>query len=419
MRTLIIYFTFCFSIAYTGLRAQQYDTLRVNLDEVFALIDSTYPKLAVYAAENNSIQAQSAGARSWMPPTISVGIDRFPYNPSMIGEMGPENQAGIMFSAQQMIPSPAKLDARRAAIEARYNINNSNSAWTRNQLRADAKIYYNRRCIAEKKLILLAQNRLALQLLIGLAQAGYKYNQNELAGIYSAQARLASIGNMELMLRAEIAECTIGLNTLMNRQPFAPLVIDTVVTLKNYSYFALNDTTISGRSDIAAMNYSIQAMRAEQNKMALERKPDFGITFTHSQMFGMENQYSIMGMMTIPIAPWSSTMYTSQVKAMDFEILAMQKETETMQLMARQMAAEKLIMFDYQTQLYANYRDSVVPAFQASYDASLLAYRENTGSFFVVLDARDMLLMAQLQMMEVLNVAMQLQTEYEYEIEAP
>ena len=86
--------------------------------------------------------------------------------------------------------------------------------------------------------------------------------------------------------------------------------------------------------------------------------------------------------------------------------------------MARQMATEKLIMLNYQKQLFQNYRDSVMPAFRASYDASLLAYRQNTGTFFVLLDDWNMLLMTELQMLEVLNAALQLQTEYEYEIEA-
>ncbi len=417
MKTLLTYFTLAFVSLYARVAAQPTDTLRVTIEDVFARIDSTFPKLSVYSSTSNALNARAAGARSWMPPTISLGIDRFPYQPSRLGEMGPDNQAGIMISATQMIPNPAKLDAKQAAIESRYNVNSSNSAWTRNELHADAKIYYYRRCVAEKKLAVIAVNRSALQLLIVSAQERYKYNQSELAGIYRAQARLASLGNMEIMIRAEIAECTIGLNTLMNRSPLAPLVLDTLITLKNYSYFAVSDTAISGRSDIAAMNYSIQSMRAEQNSMALERKPDFGIAVTHSQMFGMQNQYSIMGMMTIPIAPWSSRMYTSQVRAMNYEIDAMQKETETMQLMARQMATEKLIMLNYQKQLFQNYRDSVMPAFRASYDASLLAYRQNTGTFFVLLDDWNMLLMTELQMLEVLNAALQLQTEYEYEIE--
>ena len=418
MRNLLTCFLLVFSANAPRLVAQETDTLHVTIEEVFARIDTAFPKLAYYDAANNSLEAQSAAVRSWMPPTISVSLDRFPYQPSMLEVTGPENQAGIMISAQQMIPNPAKLDARQAAVEARYNINSSNAAWTKNQLHADAKIYYYRRCVAEKKLVLLSQNRSTLQLLIVTAQSGYKYNQNELAGIYRAKAQLASISNMELMLQSEIAECTIGLNTLMNRTPLAPLVLDTTVTMKNYAYYATNDTAIAARSDIAAMNYTIQAMRAEQNSMSSERKPDFGIAISHSQMFGMENQYSVMGMMTIPIAPWSSGMYTSRVKSMDFEIIAMQKETETMQLMAQQMATEKLIMFSYEQKLYTNYRDSVVPAFRAGYDAALIAYGQGTGSFFVVLDSWEMLLMKQLEMLDVLNAALQLQTEYEYEIES-
>ncbi|TND07200.1 MAG: Outer membrane protein-like protein [Bacteroidetes bacterium] len=418
MKIFLLSVGFTFFMFSSLLHAQSTDTLRLTMEQVFTRIDSVFPQLAVYAAKQDALQAQAGGAKSWMPPTLSAGLDRFPYRSSMLGETGPENQAGIMISLEQMIPNPAKLKAKQAAIESQYKIQSSNAGWTKNRLHADAKSYYYRRCVFEKKLSVIAENKSVLKLLIASAQERYKYNQADLAGIYKAEARLAALNNMELMIRAEIAACTIGLNTLMNRDPLAPLVLDTTISLKNYVHSPSNDSVICERSDLLAMHYSIQAMKAAQNQMTQERRPDFGAAITHAQMFGMENQYSIMGMLTIPIAPWSSGIYKSGVKAMSYEIDAMRKETETMQLMARQMATEKRVMLNYQQQVYANCRDRVVPAFQSNYDVSLLAYRQNTGSFFVLLDAWDMLLMTRLQMLDAFNSALQLQTGYEYETEA-
>ncbi|HET6989883.1 MAG TPA: TolC family protein, partial [Bacteroidia bacterium] len=365
----------------------QSDTLHITLAQIFSRIDTAYPSLAVYQAKNNALKAQAAGAKSWMPPTISLGLDKFPYQPGMLMVKGPENQAGVMISAQQMIPNPAKLNAKKNTIESQYGIQTSDSIWTSNALHSNAKYYYNRLCIAQMKLKIIAESRSALTLLIATAQARYQYNQGELGGIYKAQAKLLELNNMELMLRAEISESTIGLNILMNRDPLLPLSTDTNFVLTNYSFLAINDTVIGNRGDILSMNYSIQYMKASQNQMALDKKPEFGIAVTHSQMLGMENQYSVMGMMTIPIAPWSSGMYKSQVKAMSYEIISMQQEKATMQLMARQMATEKLSMFNFEKQQYFNYRDSIVPAYKSNYDVSLLAYRQNTGNLFVLLDA--------------------------------
>ena len=107
----------------------QADTLHITLTQVFSRIDTAYPSLAVYQAKTNALKAQAAGAKSWMPPTLSVALDRFPYNPMMLSEQGPENQAGIMISAQQMIPNPAKLNAKKNTIESQYKIQTSDSTW--------------------------------------------------------------------------------------------------------------------------------------------------------------------------------------------------------------------------------------------------------------------------------------------------
>ncbi|MDI6438866.1 hypothetical protein FCL43_023475, partial [Enterobacter hormaechei] len=146
-------------------------------------------------------------------------------------------------------------------------------------------------------------------------------------------------------------------------------------------------------------------------------KPDFGIQFSHGQMFGMPKQFSIMGMMTIPIVPWSSKMYKSEVKSMGFEIQAMQKEKSTMQLMASQMIREKITMLIYETRQLINYDKNVLPSYQKNLESNLLAYRQNTGNFFVLLDAWNMVLMKQLERIDKLGQVFTVQSEYEYQRE--
>ena len=67
-------------------------------------------------------------------------------------------------------------------------------------------------------------------------------------------------------------------------------------------------------------------MKLEQKVMNVGTRPDFGVRAEHMQMFGMPNQWSLMGMMTIPIVPWSSKMYSSEVKSMGLQIQSMELE---------------------------------------------------------------------------------------------
>jgi cobalt-zinc-cadmium efflux system outer membrane protein len=395
------------------------DTSHLSLSSIFQKIETSYPEILMYDAKIKSIQAQSEGAKSWMPPTASFGLDRFPYDFSMIkSKDDPMNQAGLMFSAEQMIPNPAKLNAKRNYINSLSAVQQNNAEWTKNILRSNAKLLYYQRLIAEKKLKVIKENMDLLNLFISTAEERYKYNQSDLSTIYKAQAKLKELKNMQSMIFSAIAESNIGLNILMNRDINTSFAIDTSIILHNYETL-LNpvDTTTLKRNDIASIESSIQSMKLSQSYMATGKRPDFGIRMAHMQMFGMPNQFALMGMMTIPIVPWSSKMYKSEVKSMGFEIDAMQKEKETMKLMATRMIKERLSMLKYEKDQLKNYENEIVPAYQKNMEAGLLAYKQNTGSFFVLLDAWDMTLMKQIEYLSKFNDVLKLEAEYEYEIE--
>lgn len=393
------------------------EPLQLSLSTIFQKIETSYPEILMYEAKIKSIEAQSEGAKSWMPPTASIGLDRFPYDFMMLNSKNdPMNQAGFMFSAEQMIPNPSKLNAKRNYINSLSSVEQNNAEWTKNILQNRAKLLYYQRYVAEKKLNLIKENLNLLTLFTGTAEERYKYNQSDLSTIYKAQAKFQDLKNMQSMLLSKIAESNIGLNILMNRDINTLFSIDTLIQLHNYENLVA-DTSAPKRDDIASIESSIQSMKLNQTWMASAKKPDFGIKVQHMQMLGMPNQFSVMGMMTIPIAPWTSKMYKSEVKSMGFDIDAMQKEKETMKLMAMQMIKEKLTMLKYEKEQLKNYENGIIPAYQKNMETSLLAYKQNTGSFFVLLDAWDMVLMKQMEQLDKLNDVLKLEAEYEYETE--
>jgi outer membrane protein, heavy metal efflux system len=151
--------------------------------------------------------------------------------------------------------------------------------------------------------------------------------------------------------------------------------------------------------------------------MSTGSKPDFGIRISHMTMLGMPDQFSIMGMVTIPIAPWSSKMYKTEAQSMSYEIQAMSREKENMKLMATRMINEKLSMLKYEKEQYVNYQREIIPSYRKNMEANLVAYKQNTGNFFVLLDAWEMLLMKRWEQLDKLKLILKLQTEYEYETE--
>ena len=395
------------------------DVVRLSLPDVLSEIDKSYPLLRLYQNRINGIKALAEGAKSWMPPTVSLAIDKFPYQLGMIKENSPMNQAGIMFSVEQMIPNSSKLNAKRDYILSQQKISGNEAEWEKNTLHYTARLYYYRRYTAEKKLKLLSEYSELLQMLIKTAKDKYVYNQSDLPTIFKAEAAHSELKNMEAMLLSQIAEGTIGINTLLSREVNTPFLIDTVLQPKDYKTDFLNtaDTSFINRSDILAVENRIRSMQSNQRLAATGSKPDFGIRVGHAQMFGMPDQFSIMGMITIPIAPWSSRMYKSEVRAMDFEIEAMKNERATMWLMTRQMIRERITMLNYENLQLQNLDASIIPAYRKNLESNLIAYRQNTGTFFVLLDAWNMLLMKEIERIDKLGQVFFLQAEYEYQRE--
>jgi outer membrane protein TolC len=387
----------------------------LSLADLIGQVESNYPDVVRYADRIQALEAKAEGAAALMPPAFSAGISRFPYSLEGMNEQGPMNQAGLMFSASQMIANGSRRSARRNYFLSLADVERQKTEWTKNELRTLAKGWYFQRYVSERKKKVIAESEAVLRLFIGTAESRYALNQASLTSIYKAKAKLEEIRNMSLMEDGLVAESNIGINSLLDRDLATVFEIDTLVALKDYNR-SESERGLS-RSDITAMQNMIRSMEIDREYMNRQARPDFGFEIQHMQMFGMPEQFSVMGMVTMPIVPWSSKMYKSDAMAMQLEIQAAQKEVESMQLMASRMSAEMLSMFRFTREQMDNYEKRIVPAYQENLDANLLAYRQNTGEFFVLLDAWEMLLMKKLELLDLMQQALEHQIRYEYEME--
>lgn len=417
MKRLKIYIVVCALLWITPSYGQ--DTVKLSLEQIISKVETEYPLVLQYDSRIKSLQSKADGSKSWMPPTFSAGLNSFPYQLDMIKQKDdPMNWAAIMFSAEQMIPNSAKLRAKGGYYSSLKVVQQNNAEWTKNILRSEVRALYYQRLVAERKLELVDESRELLNLFITISESRYTINQADLSTIFKAKAKAKELNNMKSMVNAEISESNIGLNTLLNRPTDTFFEIDTVVVLKNYdSITFVQDTSSVQRSDINSMTNNIRSMELNRKWMATGSKPDFGLRVSHMTMLGMPDQFSIMGMVTIPIAPWSSKMYKTEVQSMNYDIQAMGREKENMKLMATRMINETLSMLKYEKEQYVNYEKDIIPSYRKNMEANLIAYKQNTGNFFVLLDAWEMLLMKRWEQLDKLKLLLKLQTEYEYETE--
>jgi cobalt-zinc-cadmium efflux system outer membrane protein len=259
-----------------------------------------------------------------------------------------------------------------------------------------------------------------MQTMKKLAEIRYPFNQGALNQVFKAEGRVYESENMILMTEAEIRSKKIALNALMNRPATAEFEIETEYKV-NFSPKADLDTAyLAGvRSDILHMEHDIHAMERNIDLMRQESKPDFKIRFDHMSNYSamMPRQFTVMGMLSIPIAPWSSKMYKSEIKSMNFEREAMRQEKSAMLTeilgMSKSMESDLLNM---QQQL-SNYETKILPSLEKYLKVSMLSYQENKTDLNTVIDGWESINMSQMNYLDQLQKYYQMIVEYEKTIE--
>lgn len=393
------------------------------LDSVLHNIHHNNLMLQEHDLQTKSVKAAAEGAKSWMAPMVGAGVFMFPYPGQSIMADGAaasdRDKGSFMISAQQDIPNPAKLRAKEKYMQSKAAIEEAGHEVMLNQFRAQAKTAYYQWVVLEKKKVVLSESKRIMQFMQKLAKIRYPYNQGTLGNIYKAEARLHEVENMLLMTENEISMKNIQLNMLMSLPPETRFRIDTVVQVPEP--VAVTDTAYinTARSDIRQLDRSIAAMRLNLQLENLERKPNFSIRFDHMAPLGgmMPQQFTAMGMVSVPIAPWSARMYKANSKAMNLEIQAMQKGRANLlnevQGMIRNMALE---LQTKQIQV-KNYETKIIPALRKNYETTLLSYEQNTSELPLVIDAWEALNMAQMEYLNNLEQLYLIGVNYEKELE--
>jgi outer membrane protein TolC len=408
-KIIIIGFSWLFT---TGIFAQT-----LGLPAILDSISVRNPMLKMYEAEARSMDEAAKGARSWMPPDFSAGFWMTPYNVKRWSAEadGMPGMGAIMVSAQQMLPNRKRQNADAAYMESMSSVPLENRKAARNQLIAEAKRNYYEWIIIQKKLRVLADNEQILKFMLQSAELRYRNGLEKISSYYKAQAALGTLENMRLMLEAEIEQKRFAINTLMNRDKTAALPLDTTFALRDYSNWTFTDTTfVANRSDLRAIDQSILVNQLKLQAEEARLLPEFGVRYDNMFAFGGQPmQFSLMGMVRIPFASWSSKMTKANVQSIRWqnEVLAQQKQAALNEAagMAYRMQSE----MTYQRRQLEVLEKNIIPALRRNLQTTQLAYEQNTEELFMLFDAWETLNMTQLDALDKLQQLLLLQTQLE------
>jgi len=387
------------------------------LDTILQRIDKNNLLLQSYGLRAESFKHTAKAATAWMAPMVGVGTFMTPYPGQMIMDEG--DKGSVMVQLEQDIPNPVKLNANKRFIESKGKVENETRGVTLNDYKAQAKRLYFGWLVAEQKIAVLKQNEKIMETMKKIEEIRYPYNQSKLGSVYKTTAGLEENRNMIRMQEGEIAKSRAWLNSLMNMRGNTDFTIDIAYQPVFVAAPAIDTASLAlARNDIKKMDYSIQSMQLNIEAMKKQSRPDFKLRFDHMSPLTkmMPKAYSVMGMVSIPIAPWSSKMYKSEVKGMEYEIEAMGKEKAAMLQETQGMLYGMQFEIQSMQKRIEAMEDKIIPTLQKALDVNFLSYRENKMELPEVIAAWEALTMMQVSVLdEKLKVYLMI-ADYEKEL---
>jgi len=397
----------------------------LKLDAIIDSITTSHPVVKMYNNEIRSMDEAAKGAKSWMPPEFSTGLWMVPYNPSrwkkMDNGMGGfrEGMGQYMIGGQQMIPNKKRQQSDAAYMDAMSSVEKERKNASLNDLVNEAKGFYYEWILLKKKLLVVEENQRVLDFMIKNAEIRYKNGLGKISAYYKAKAALGNLENMHLMFESDVKEKRIRINSLMGRNAMVDFDIDTTYQLNDYSSTTFDSTLLNNnRSDLKAIDKDISLTYLKQETERQSLNPQFGIRYEHMIGFGgLPMQYSLMGMMKVPLAKWSSKMNKANIESLKWKANSLQSQKEMMVNEYSGMAygmRNEIVLKKKQLKLY---EQNIIPALKNNYKSMQLGYEQNTEELFMLYDAWESLNMTQLEYLELLNQVLKLQVSLERIIE--
>lgn len=398
-------------------KAQQ----QLSLAEVLDSINIANPFLKMFDYDIRSMDEAAKGARSWMSPELGAGFFMTPYNVSRWKKMDDgmggftEGMGQFMISAQQMFPNKKKQDAEANYMQAMSSVEKEKKKYSLNQLYSEAKKNYYDWVVIQKKIAVVEQNEKLLKFMIQSAELRYKNGLEKINAYYKAKAALGNLEKVKVMLLNEVLQKKIALNTLMNREKLAEFSVDTTYRVKDYATYLFDTINfISARSDLKAVEKEIQLNHLKYTAEKAKLKPEFGIRYDHMFGFGgLPMQYTLMGMVKIPLTRGASRMYKANMESIKWKNEGLQQQKRMILNDAAGMAygmQNEIIAKQKQIRLYD---EKIIPALRNNYSTYQLAYEQNTEELFMLFDAWETLNMTQIEYLDQLKELLLMQVELE------
>jgi outer membrane protein TolC len=365
----------------------------LSLPQSVAEALSRNPSLLAATAATAAWPHRAAAERALMPPRLDAQIWQWPLTTA-----NPADVDMYMFMIEQDLPSRAKRRARAAAVEGEAQAAHAEVAERRLEVAADVRRAYLAVGLARRDLESTHQTHRALRQMADVAEAIYTQGGGTQASLVRTLLEISRVAERSAALRGEERAARARLNALLGRSPDAAIgALDRPGTPGDLT----DRPDAVGAS--AERHPRIRTARAsvDQAELAaaaarMERRPDWMLQGGYMLMPGEAGAWTARVGLTWPHAPWARTRLTASIAEADARTTAARAAVAAAEIRTREELETAFLRFEAARERLAVLRSEVIPRARHLVDATRLAFQNGQVTLAETLEARQVLLEAEL-----------------------
>ncbi len=354
----------------------------VSLDSLIQEAEQRNPGVQSALRQVQALRHRIPQARTLPDPTVSVGWAGN-ITPFGVQKGDPSSYRGI--TASQTIPYPGKLRLRgqvadREAEAAWWDYENA-----RRRLAADVKAAYYDYSFYAKAMETTTKNKDLLQKLSQISEARYRVGKGIQQDVLKSQVEISRIQQRLTVLEQQYKTAQVRLNTLLYRDPEAPLPPPEALSNPKLQYSLDQLYQLAKEHDTGLQR---EQRMIERNQLAVnlaqrDYYPDFTVAYMYQQRPLMPDMNGLTVTANIPI--FYKTKQREAVREATETLISSERSKDNLQTELFFAVKEQYLLAKSAEGLFQLYSQGVVPQSSLALESSMSAYQVGNVDFLTIL----------------------------------
>lgn len=369
-------------VAPTETPKQSAESSSVSLDELVSEALQKNPGVQSAFLQVQALRHRVPQAKTLPDPNVSIGWAGN-ITPFSVQNGDPSSNRAV--TASQSLPYPGKLRLRGEIADREAEAVYWDYEAARRKLVADVKSAYYDYFAAFKAVEITRKDKDLLKKLSSIAEARYQVGKGIQQDVLKSQTEISLLEQRLTVLEQQEKTAVARLNTLLFRDPEAPLPSPQEVQPASLVH-SLDELYGLAREQDTGLQREQRMIERNQYAVNLAQKdyrPDFNVAYMYQQRPDMKDMHGFTFTANIPI--FYKTKQREEVREQTEQLASSQRSKENRETELLFGVKQQYLLAKSSEQLLKLYSGAVVPQSSLALESSMASYQVGTVDFLTVL----------------------------------